>query len=126
MDINHEKVIDELIEVQLDSVEGFNMGDELRKNAMNDIEATVRTKAKLTEIEMMKRKDEREEKESNERIKQGWVTVAGKIVSGFVAAAIFFTMNVVRVIDEGNGNPKSRTEMNLSKACTDAILRMFR
>ena len=126
MDINHEKAIDELIEVQLDSVEGFTMGDELRKNAMNDIEATVRTKAKLTEIEMMKRKDEREEKESNERIKQGWVTVAGKIVSGFVAAAIFFTMNVVRVIDEGNGNPKSRTEMNLSKACTDAILRMFR
>ena len=126
MDINHEKVIDELLEVQLDSIEGFNMGDELRKNAMDDIEATVRAKAKLTEIELMKRKDEREEKESNERIKQGWVTVAGKIVSGFVAAAIFFTMNVVRVIDEGNGNPKSRTEMNLSKACSDAILRMFR
>lgn len=126
MDINHEKVIDELLEVQLGSVEGFNMGDELRKNAMNDIEATVRAKAKLAEIELMKRKDEREEKESNERIKQGWVAVAGKIVSGLVAAAIFFTMNVVRVIDEGNGNPKSRTEMNLSKACSDAILRMFR
>lgn len=126
MDINHEKVIDELLEVQLGSIEGFNMGDELRKNAMDDIEATVRAKAKLAEIELMKRKDEREEKESNERIKQGWVAVAGKIVSGFVAAAIFFTMNVVRVIDEGNGNPKSRTEMNLSKACSDAILRMFR
>lgn len=136
MEINKD-ALKELLNTQIESVEGFNMGDELMKNAVNDIETLSRAAATLSktenddekhelEMELLRKKDEREERESNTRIKQGWIGVVGSFLGGLVSFGLYYLMNIDRAIDEHNGDIKSRNQMNLFKAAGDSMMRTFR
>ena len=136
MEINKD-ALKELLNTQIESVEGFNMGEDLMKNAVNDIETLSREAATLSktenddekhklEMELLRKKDEREEKESDTRIKQGWLTAAGSILGGVVSFALFTLMNVDQAIDEHNGDIRSRSQVNLFKTAGDSMIRAFR
>lgn len=136
MEINKD-ALKELLNTQIESVEGFNMGDELMKNAVNDIETLSRAAATLSktenddekhelEMELLRKKDEREERESSTRIKQGWIGVVGSFLGGLVSFGLYYLMNIDRAIDEHNGDIKSRNQMNLFKAAGDSMMRTFR
>ena len=136
MEINKD-ALKELLNTQIESVEGFNMGEDLMKNAVNDIETLSRAAATLSktenddekhklEMELLRKKDEREEKESDTRIKQGWLTAAGSILGGVVSFALFTLMNVDQAIDEHNGDIRSRSQVNLFKTAGDSMIRAFR
>ena len=120
------KALDELLDVQLNSVEAFTMGDDLMKNAVNDIETLAKVKKTMTEIEMLEKKDEREERESKHRIRQEWVKAGGTIASALLAFGMWTVMNINRAIDEGNGDLMSRTASDSFKVVQDALIRMFR
>ena len=77
---DNKKALDELLNVQIESIDGFNMGDELMKNAANDILTLAKAQETITktnndsekhelEMELLRKKDEREERESNARTK---------------------------------------------------------
>ena len=136
MEINKD-ALKGLLNTQIESVEGFNMGEDLMKNAVNDIETLSRAAATLSktenddekhklEMELLRKKDEREEKESDTRIKQGWLTAAGSILGGVVSFALFTLMNVDQAIDEHNGDIRSRSQVNLFKTAGDSMIRAFR
>lgn len=136
MEINKD-ALKELLNTQIESVEGFDMGDELMKNAVNDIETLSRAAATLSktenddekhelEMELLRKKDEREERECNTRIKQGWIGVVGSFLGGLVSFGLYYLMNIDRAIDEHNGDIKSRNQMNLFKAAGDSMMRTFR
>lgn len=136
MEINKD-ALKELLNTQIESVEGFNMGEDLMKNAVNDIETLSRAAATLSktenddekhrlEMELLRKKDEREERESDTRIKQGWLAAAGSILGGVVSFALFTLMNVDQAIDEHNGDIRSRSQVNLFKTAGDSMIRAFR
>lgn len=127
----------ELLNTQIGSVEAFNMGEDLMKNAVNDIETLSRAAATLSktenddekhklEMELLRKKDEREERESKTRIKQGWFSVGGSILGGVVSFLLYTLMNVDQAIDEHNGDIRSRSQLNLFKTAGDSMIRAFR
>ena len=161
MEVNQD-ALKEVLNTQIGSVEAFNMGEDLMKNAVNDIETLSRTAATLSktenddekhelemellkkkdereeresnandekrklEMELLKKKDEREERESKTRIKQGWFSVGGSILGGVVSFLLYTLMNVDQAIDEHNGDIRSRSQVNLAKTAGDAMIRAFR
>lgn len=135
MDINKD-ALKELLNTQIESVEGFNMGEDLMKNAVNDIKTLSEAAATLSrtenddekhrlEMELLRKKDEREERESETRIKQGWLSAAGTLISGVVAFGMWCVLNVSQAIDEHNGDIRSRSKSNLARSMDNFMIRIF-
>lgn len=131
------KALDELLNVQIESIDGFNMGDELMKNAANDILTLAKAQETITktnndsekhelEMELLKKKDEREEKESNTRMKQGWFNVIGSALGALSGWILLGLLSESRAIDESNGDIMSRSQSDIFKATWDTAMRTIR
>ena len=134
---DNKKALDELLNVQIDSIDGFNMGDELMKNAANDILTLAKAQETITktnndsekhelEMELLRKKDEREERESNARTKQGWFNVIGGALGALSGWILLGLLSESRAIDESNGDIMSRSQSDIFKATWDTAMRTIR
>ena len=134
---DNKKALDELLNVQIESIDGFNMGDELMKNAANDILTLAKAQETITktnndsekhelEMELLRKKDEREERESNARTKQGWFNVIGGALGALSGWILLGLLSESRAIDESNGDIMSRSQSDIFKATWDTAMRTIR
>lgn len=126
MENTNKEAVNEVLNVQLNSIEGFNMGDDLMKKSVGDIESLARTREVLNRIENDNKRLEIEREESKAKTKQGWIsTISGLLRIGF-SGLLYFLTTVDDAIDEHNGDIKSRSQLDLSRVFKDSLVRNIR
>lgn len=123
---SNKEAINEELNVQINAIAGFNQGDELMKNAVEDINTLAKAREVLNKIENDNERLKMEKKESDARIKQGWVNTGLALGGVIVSTRLLISLNIGEAIDRHNGNFMDRSQLDVLKILKDSLIKNIR
>ena len=123
---SNKEAINEELNVQINAIAGFNQGDELMKNAVEDINTLAKAREVLNKIENDNERLKMEKKESDARIKQGWVNAGLALGGVIVSTRLLISLNIGEAIDRHNGNFMDRSQLDVLKILKDSLIKNIR
>ena len=126
MENSNKEAINEELNVQINAIAGFNQGDDLMKNAVEDINTLAKAREVLNKIENDNERLKMEKKESEARIRQGWVNTALGLGGVIASTRLLISLNIGEAIDRHNGNFMDRSQLDVLKILKDSLIKNIR